>query len=102
MGLFFFLILKPSKVYRAADERETAAMADLAKRFDEADENTPANDLQSLAFSVGKDHGFDPLRDWFKALYQVLLGQDQGPRFGSFAALYGVKNTVELIKSKLG
>ena len=39
------------------------------------------------------EHGFEPLRDWFKALYEVLLGQSQGPRFGGFIALYGVDET---------
>jgi lysyl-tRNA synthetase class 1 len=44
-------------------------------------------------FEVGKDHGFDPLRAWFQALYEVLLGQSQGPRFGSFAAIFGIDRT---------
>ena len=50
-----------------------------------------------MVFAVGKEHGFEPLRDWFKALYEVLLGASQGPRFGGFIALYGVDETVELI-----
>jgi lysyl-tRNA synthetase class 1 len=50
-----------------------------------------------MVFAVGTDHGFDPLRDWFTALYEVLLGASQGPRFGGFVALYGVDETVALI-----
>jgi lysyl-tRNA synthetase class 1 len=50
---------------------------------------------------VGTDHGFDPLRDWFKALYEVLFGQSQGPRFGGFIALYGVAESIDLIKRGL-
>jgi hypothetical protein len=50
-----------------------------------------------MVFAVGKAHGFEPLRDWFKALYEVLLGASQGPRFGGFIALYGVDETVALI-----
>jgi lysyl-tRNA synthetase class 1 len=50
-----------------------------------------------MVFAVGTEHGFDPLRDWFTALYEVLLGQSQGPRFGGFIALYGVDETVALI-----
>ena len=57
--------------------------------------------MQTLVFAVGKEHGFDPLRDWFKALYEVLLGQSQGPRFGGFIALYGVQETVALIERGL-
>ena len=54
-----------------------------------------------MVFAVGKQHGFEPLRDWFKALYEVLLGASQGPRFGGFIALYGVAETIMLIESAL-
>ena len=54
-----------------------------------------------MVFAVGKEHGFEPLRDWFAALYQVLLGADQGPRFGGFIALYGVDETRDLIRDAL-
>jgi lysyl-tRNA synthetase class 1 len=50
---------------------------------------------------VGREHGFEPLRDWFKALYEVLLGASQGPRFGGFVALYGVDETIALIEDGL-
>ena len=46
--------------------------------------------LQNLVFAVGNEHGFEPLRAWFAAIYEVLLGETQGPRFGGFIALYGV------------
>ena len=54
-----------------------------------------------MVFAVGKEHGFEPLRDWFKTLYEVLLGASQGPRFGGFIALYGVTETVTLIEKGL-
>ena len=57
--------------------------------------------LQSIVFAVGKNHGFEPLRDWFKAIYEVLLGASQGPRFGGFIALYGVEESIELIEKGL-
>ena len=60
-----------------------------------------AEALQSMVFAVGKEHGFEPLRDWFTALYEVLLGASQGPRFGGFIALYGVDETVALIEAQL-
>ena len=47
-------------------------------------------------------HGFDPLRNWFQCLYQVLLGAEQGPRFGGFVALYGIAETVRMIDAALG
>jgi lysyl-tRNA synthetase class 1 len=60
-----------------------------------------AEELQSLVFAVGKDHNFENLRDWFKAIYEVLLGASQGPRFGGFIALYGLAETCTLIEEGL-
>ena len=57
--------------------------------------------IQNEVYAVGKDAGFDPLRLWFSALYEVLLGQSQGPRFGSFAAIFGLENTLALIDRAL-
>ena len=53
-----------------------------------------------MVFAVGKER-FDPLRDWFTALYEVLLGAKQGPRFGGFIALYGVEESIALIEAGL-
>jgi lysyl-tRNA synthetase class 1 len=61
----------------------------------------PAEEIQTEVYAVGKEHGFEPLRDWFTALYEVLLGQTQGPRFGSFVELYGVPETRALIATVL-
>ena len=93
--------VKPSKVYRAPTAQESAAMADLAARLKVWDGGLDAEKLQTMVFAVGKDHGFDPLRDWFTALYEVLLGASQGPRFGGFIALYGVDETITLIEEAL-
>lgn len=90
--------VKPSKIFRAPDEKERAAIKDLATRLEAHDGATDDETLQTIVFAVGKDHGFDPLRTWFKALYEVLLGQSQGPRFGGFVALYGVQESVALLR----
>ena len=86
--------VKPAKVYRAPNEVERAALADLCERLKAWDGGADGDALQSLVFAVGKEHGFDPLRNWFKAIYEVLMGASQGPRFGGFIALYGVAETV--------
>ncbi|UMA64459.1 lysine--tRNA ligase [Roseivivax marinus] len=93
--------VKPHKVFRAPDEKEEAAIRDLAARLQAYDGPIEDEALQTLVFAVGKDHGFDPLRDWFKALYEVLLGASQGPRFGGFVALYGIEETLALIDRAL-
>ena len=93
--------VRPTKTYRAPDAQERAALEDLAKGLGELAANAPGEDIQTLVYEVGKQHAFENLRDWFKALYQILLGQDQGPRMGSFTALYGVAETVTLIERAL-
>lgn len=93
--------VKPTKTYRAPTEAERAALADLAARLEATPAGTSAEDLQTLVFEIGKAHGFTELRTWFQALYEVLLGQSQGPRMGSFVALYGIAETVALIRGAL-
>ena len=98
---YFLDFVKPTKVYRAADDQERAALSDLADRLKAWDDAVDGEALQSLVFAVGKEHGFDPLRAWFSAIYEVLLGAKQGPRFGGFIALFGVPETVTLIEKAL-
>ncbi len=98
---YFQDFVKPQRTFRAPDETESAALADLASRLRSWDGETDAEELQSMVFAVGKDHGFEPLLDWFKAIYEVLLGASQGPRFGGFIALFGVDETVALIEKGL-
>jgi len=93
--------VKPAKIHRLADAREGAAMSDLAARFRAMAAVTDPEALQAEVYAVGKSHGFDPLRDWFKALYEVLLGTSDGPRFGGFVALYGIAESVALIEAGL-
>lgn len=90
--------VRPRKKYRAPSGKERAAMEDLAVAFEALGDTNDAEAVQFQVYEIGKKHQFDPLRDWFKALYEVLFGQEQGPRFGSFAVLYGVRNSAELLK----
>ncbi len=93
--------VRPKKKYRAPSDKERAAFEDLARAFDGLGNVTDAEAIQNVVYEIGKKHAFEPLRDWFKALYEVLFGQEQGPRFGSFAALYGVTATAKLIREGL-
>ena len=94
-------IERPTRRFRAPDARERAALADLAGRLRARAGETDAEALQGEVFAVGREHGFEPMRDWFRALYEVLLGASQGPRFGGFAALYGPEATARLIEEAL-
>ncbi len=91
----------PTKRYRDPDPVERAALADLAASLRPLANDTPAEDIQTVVYEVGKRHPFAELRAWFSCLYQVLLGQSEGPRFGQFAALYGIAETVRLIEQAM-
>jgi len=93
--------VKPQKCYRAPSEKERAALADLAGKLRGFGGERDAEKVQFEVYEVGKRHGFEPLRDWFKAIYEVLFGQSQGPRFGSFAVLFGCEETAALIERAL-
>jgi lysyl-tRNA synthetase class 1 len=95
--------VKPEKKFRAATAEETAALQALSDLLGTASANATAEDLQNLVYEAGKANGYtkETLRSWFQAIYEVLLGATQGPRFGSFIALYGVENTRRLIAEGL-
>ncbi|MDG6746043.1 hypothetical protein QCF01_16770, partial [Staphylococcus aureus] len=82
---------------------EIDALTRLDNELAELPENASAEDIQNIVYAIGKDeaYGFGNLRDWFKALYETLLGSAQGPRMGSFIALYGVDNSRKLIAEAL-
>jgi lysyl-tRNA synthetase class 1 len=93
--------VKPHKQYRAPSDKERAALEDLARALEAMPDERGAETVQNAVYEIGKRHGFEPLRDWFKALYEILFGQSQGPRFGSFAALFGCMPTAALIRRAL-
>ena len=92
--------LRDVDVAKAMIDKKNADMGNGEPPVETLDFNN-ADDLQSVVFAVGKNHGFEPLRHWFTAIYEVLLGASQGPRFGGFIALYGVDETVALIEAGL-
>lgn len=93
--------IRAHKSFRVPSQKELAAIKDLRLKLSELPLNTPADQLQNEVFAIGKIHAFENLRDWFGALYEILLGQKEGPRMGGFIALYGVDNMIKLIDSKI-
>jgi lysyl-tRNA synthetase class 1 len=93
--------VKPAKRYRPPSEVERRALAELAEALERLPAGADAETIQTEVYEVGKRHPFASLRDWFKALYETLLGQTQGPRFGSFVAVYGKAESVALIRRVL-
>jgi lysyl-tRNA synthetase class 1 len=99
--LYYRDFVRPEKRFRAPDETERAALADLAETLRGMPPGADAETVQTMVYEVGKRHPFAGLKDWFGCLYQVLLGQQEGPRFGGFVALFGTRETVALIETQL-
>lgn len=93
----------PTLVKRAPQGGEVAALQALDAALAEAPQDMSAEDLQTIVYEIGKreEFGFENLRDWFRALYETLLGSEQGPRMGSFIALYGIGPSRKLIAEAL-
>jgi lysyl-tRNA synthetase class 1 len=91
----------PALVRRAPEGVEVEALKRLDADLAALPADATAEDIQNIVYEIGKTGGFAELRDWFKALYETLLGSSQGPRMGSFIALYGVENTRKLIGEAL-
>ncbi len=99
--------VKPEKKYRAPDEGEAKALSDLSEALGKLPEGSTSEEIQKTVYDIGrrepytttqKDGSVGVAQTWFNMLYQVLLGEERGPRFGSFAALYGIGNTRALIE----
>jgi lysyl-tRNA synthetase class 1 len=97
---YFNDFVKPTRACRVPNEVEREALEALRDGLVAWDGPAEDEALQSLVYTVGRER-FDPMRGWFTALYEVLLGASQGPRFGGFIALYGVEETVVLINRAL-
>ncbi|HEY1244747.1 MAG TPA: lysine--tRNA ligase [Hyphomicrobiaceae bacterium] len=93
--------VKPEKTYRLPTEAEREALQALSDALAKVPPGAGGEELQTIVYEVGKAHAFEPLRAWFGTLYEVLLGQTQGPRFGGFIELYGVDQTRALIARAL-
>ena len=92
-------LVKPTRRFRAPTAAEAAALDDLAATLAALPPGTESEKIQFEIYEVGKRHGFAAdLRGWFRTLYQLLFGTDEGPRMGSFVALYGIPETIALIR----
>jgi lysyl-tRNA synthetase class 1 len=95
--------IAPSLHRRKPEANEAMALAALDEELAATSDDASAEELQTMIYEIGKDphYQFETLRDWFKALYETLLGSSQGPRMGSFIALYGIEPTRRLIAEAL-
>ncbi len=91
-------IVKLKKKYRKPNEKEKKALGDLVKRLQDCKDQTDPEAIQTIVYSVGKDNGYqENLREWFKAIYEIIFGDQDGPRMGFFISFFGIKESIELI-----
>ncbi|MDC1375553.1 lysine--tRNA ligase [bacterium] len=93
--------IEPFKKYRLPDEKEREGIFELVQILKTLDQSTSSDEIQSIIFTIGKKLEYENLRDWFKGLYETVLGQSEGPRMGSFIKLYGIQATQLLLEKVL-
>jgi lysyl-tRNA synthetase class 1 len=99
---YFRDYVKPTRRFRAPTDQERAALEDLIAVLEKFPPGVDSEAIQYEVYEAGKRHGWaKDLRGWFKSNYEVLFGTEQGPRLGSFIALYGIPETIALIRKAL-
>jgi lysyl-tRNA synthetase, class I len=99
---YFNDLIKLRKKYKKPDNDEKLALESLIKTLDKCNDEMTPEDIQTLIYSTGKENGYsDNLRDWFKLIYEVVFGEENGPRMGFFISFFGVKETKDLILNKI-
>ncbi len=93
--------IAPTLKRRKPEGLESAALGRLDSELAALAPDATAEDIQNIVYTIGNESGFENLRDWFKGLYETLLGSSAGPRMGSFIALYGIDNSRKLIAEAL-
>ena len=99
---YFNDVIKLQKKYKKPDISEKLALESLVKTLEDCNDEMLPEDIQTLIYSTGKENGYsENLRDWFKLIYEVVFGDENGPRMGFFISFFGVNETKELIKEKI-
>ena len=98
---YYIDFVLPNKKYIKIDTSNKLIFEDILNFLSQINNDLTAEEIQTQIYEIGKKHNFTNLRDFFKLIYQVLLGQDQGPRLGSFFRLYGIKKIIKLIDDSL-
>ncbi|MDB9746450.1 lysine--tRNA ligase [Candidatus Pelagibacter sp.] len=99
---YFNDVIKLQKKYKTPNKNEKLALEMLIKNLEKCNDQMPPEDIQTLIYSTGKENGYsENLRDWFKLIYEVVFGDENGPRMGFFISFFGVNETKELIIKKI-
>ena len=99
---YFNEVVKINKKFKEPNHSEKLALNNLSEKLNSCSESMDPEDIQTIVYSAGKENGYENnLRDWFKLIYEVIFGDENGPRMGFFISFFGVKETIELIKEKI-
>mgnify|MGYP001201811352 CR=1 FL=1 len=99
---YFVDVIKLKKKYKKPNNTEKLALEALIKTLDNCNDKMSPEDIQTLIYSTGKENGYsENLRDWFKLIYEVVFGDENGPRMGFFISFFGVQETKDLILNKI-
>ena len=99
---YFNDVIKAQKKYKTPNSKELVALEALVKTLEKCNDDMTPEDIQTLIYSTGKENGYaENLRDWFKLIYEVVFGDENGPRMGFFISFFGVKETKDLLMNKL-
>ncbi len=94
--------VEPNKKFKKPNENEKKALKNLVKRLETIEQSLKPEDIQTHVYTAGKESGYEKnLREWFKLIYEVVFGEENGPRMGFFISFFGLKETIELIKTKI-
>ena len=94
--------VEPNKKFKIPNNEEKKALNNLVEKLSVVSQHTKPEDIQTIIYTVGKENGFEKnLREWFKLIYQVVFGEEDGPRMGFFVSFFGIKETINLMKSKI-
>ncbi len=94
--------VEPNKKFKSPNEQEKAALKNLVKKLSQIDISLKPEEIQTYVYTVGKENGYEKnLRDWFKLIYEVVFGVENGPRIGFFISFFGLKETIKLIENKI-
>ena len=94
--------VEPKKKFKKPNAEEKKALENLIKKLSEIDKSLSPEEIQTYVYTVGKQNGYDKnLRDWFKLIYEVVFGEENGPRMGFFISFFGLRETIQLINDKI-
>ena len=94
--------VEPNKKFKKPNSEEKKALENLILKLKEIDQSLKHEEIQTFVYSIGKGNGYEKnLRDWFKLIYEVVFGEENGPRMGYFISFFGLNETIELINKKI-